>query len=182
MTAIVGFTKDGIVYMAGDTLGSSEYTESKVFKNGEFLIGYTSSFRFGQILEYEFCPPNRLEGLKDKEYIVKYFIKELRKCLEENKYTSQDSKGESGICLLGYRGNLYKIQSDFSILQSAYGYDACGSGDLICLDALGILKDLDISPKDKVIKAIEIASLHNPYVGGRITYIKSKKKKKEMNK
>jgi len=174
MTAIVGFVKNGNVYMAGDTLGSngftkSEYTESKVFINGDFILGYTSSFRFGEILEYNFKPPKQENGVSDKRYLVTSFIPELRKCLEENKYTAKDQAGTSGTALLGYKGKLYKLQDDFSILEASVGYDSCGSGEYHCEAVLWSLCDSKLHPKKIVRKAIQCASEKVTSVGGTIT-------------
>ena len=58
MTCVVGLIEDNTIYLGADSLGSnghskSEYRFPKVFQNGDFLIGYTSSFRMGQMLQYE---------------------------------------------------------------------------------------------------------------------------------
>ena len=55
-------THKGKVYIGADSLGSNGFTqsirkESKVFKNGEFLIGCTSSFRMIDLLKWKFNPP-----------------------------------------------------------------------------------------------------------------------------
>lgn len=52
MTCIIGFIKNKKVYIGGDSagVGGSHVTirrDSKVFKNGNFIMGYTSSFRMG---------------------------------------------------------------------------------------------------------------------------------------
>lgn len=82
---------------------------------------------------------------------------------------------------MGYKGRLYKVQSDWSILEPTCGYTAVGSGSEICMGAISVLKDLEeLTPKEKVVKAIEVASKHNPYVGGKITYKSLKYKKGEV--
>ena len=63
MTCITGMVRNGHVYMAGDLMGSNGFTgrvypDSKVFTNGDFIVGYTSSFRMGQILEWNWHPPH----------------------------------------------------------------------------------------------------------------------------
>jgi hypothetical protein len=55
MTCIVGIVENGKVYMGGDAAGVNGYSvrvrkDPKLFKVGEFLFGYTSSFRMGQLL------------------------------------------------------------------------------------------------------------------------------------
>ena len=68
MTCIVGCIHNGKVFLAGDQLGSNGYYKenheklTKVFKVGEFLIGYTTSFRMGQILQYSWTPPAIYHG------------------------------------------------------------------------------------------------------------------------
>lgn len=173
MTAIVGFTHNKTVYIAGDSLGSNgeekfEYKASKVFKNNNFIFGYTDSFRFGEILEYEFVPPEHKAGIEDKAYLVTAFIPKLRETLERCKYVKADDKCGNGFFLMGYKGRLYKVQGDWSVLEPAEGYSAVGSGSSFCIGAMTVLKDLKLSPFEKVIKAIESASKHNPFVGGKI--------------
>ena len=60
MTCIVGLVDDGKVYMGGDAASVDGYIVrtsalSKVFRNGPFLIGYSTSWRMGQILQYHLC-------------------------------------------------------------------------------------------------------------------------------
>ena len=57
MTCIVAIAQNGVVYMASDHAASDDKTgwilsrkEPKVFKNGQYGIAFTDSFRMGQIL------------------------------------------------------------------------------------------------------------------------------------
>ena len=75
MTAIVGIAEKGSVYIGGDSAGVaglsiSTRTDVKVFKNGPFVLGFTSSFRMGQILQYKFDPPKQTVGQDDMKYLV----------------------------------------------------------------------------------------------------------------
>lgn len=173
MTAVAGFTKNGIVYMAADSLASSEshtsvVVGSKLIKRDEFLFGYTTNFRFGDILRYIFVPPTRESQCPVTEYMVKYFIPALRTCLEEQKYTDNTPKSESGNFLVGYQGHLFEVQSDYSVIESADGYASVGSGFQYCLGAMNALTSCMLDPTDIVITAIKAAIAHNPYVGGSI--------------
>ena len=67
MTCIVGVVDNGKVYMGGDSAGVGGLCietrkQPKVFRNGDFLIGYTDSFRMGQLLQYKMSPPRYFEG------------------------------------------------------------------------------------------------------------------------
>ena len=57
MTCIIGLAENDRVYIGADSASAEGWTVratglSKVFRAGEFVIGYTDSFRMGQILEY----------------------------------------------------------------------------------------------------------------------------------
>lgn len=178
MTAIVGFTRDNTVYIAGDSLGSSihnksEVKDSKVFRNKDFIFGYTGIFRFGEILEYEFVPPTQKKGVSDRSYLITVFIAELRKTLERCKYVRSGEKEGNGMFLMGYKGKLYTVQSDWSVLETKSGYSSVGSGSEYCLGAMSILvKDNKIKPEKKVKLAVKAASEHSPTVGGKVNIVK----------
>ena len=69
MTCIVGFIdKDG-VYIGGDScaLSTDDYSynirqDEKVFQKGEFIFGYSASFRMGQIIRFKLRTPNHPKG------------------------------------------------------------------------------------------------------------------------
>jgi len=141
MTCIVGIEKSGVVYIGGDSaaVGDMDITimsESKVFRNGPVLIGYTSSFRMGQLLEHVLQVPEN-NGLDDMRYLVSIFIPALRDCLKQGGYTNiHENEETGGVFLLGYKGKLYKVGSDFQVCRSASGYNACGCGESFALGAM----------------------------------------------
>lgn len=161
MTCIVGLEKDGAVYIGGDSAGVSGYdvtihSEPKVFRNGPMLIGYTSSFRMGQLLEHVLQIPDN-DGLDDMRYLVSVFIPALRECLKSNGFAEIDKNAESGgTFLLGYNGKLYKVASDYQVSRSADGFDACGCGESY---ALGAMMDAQrrLPPRMAVEYALEIS-------------------------
>ena len=68
MTCIVGLIDGNRVWMGGDSAGVSGLditvrSDPKVFRNGDFLIGFTSSFRMGQLLAFRLRPPPRPEAV-----------------------------------------------------------------------------------------------------------------------
>src|SRR5690242_15173484 len=84
MTCIVGLVAaDGRVHLGGDSAGIAGYDltvrkDPKVFRVGEFAVGFTSSFRMGQLLRFAFTPPP-IEGDLDA-YMVTTFVNALRDC------------------------------------------------------------------------------------------------------
>ena len=63
MTCIVGLVHADGVTIGADSAGCDgawgivTRADTKLFHNGPFLFGFTSSFRMGQLLRYAFKPP-----------------------------------------------------------------------------------------------------------------------------
>lgn len=165
MTCIVGLEMSDGVWIAGDSCGSDgilqiTYQQSKVFYKGELLLGYTSSFRMGQLLEYHWQVPDHPSGKTDLNYLVTEVVPSLLSLYQaqgyEKKYT--DGQRAGGICLLGYRGKLYRMDSDFHLGRNSCGYDAVGSGTQVALGALAALVDAGLRPQLLLAEVLEIAS------------------------
>lgn len=169
MTCIVGMidSKNKNVIIGGDSAGVagsvvSIRKDSKVFKNGEFVIGCTSSFRMIQLLRFSFKPPE----IKTKdiyEYMCTDFINAVRLCFKDGgylqKYTDGDEKG--GSFLVGYKNKLFKVEDDFQVEETLNGINACGCGENFSLGALYALSKSDIEIKDKIIKSLEAAEFYS---------------------
>lgn len=142
MTCIVGIVENGKVTIGGDSAGIGAYVvtiraDSKVFRNGSFLIGYTSSFRMGQLLRYAFTPPERAADVDVFRYLATSFVDAVRDCFKAGGYARKESEQESGGCfLIGYERRLFVVDSDFQVAESALGYIAVGSGAEVALGAL----------------------------------------------
>lgn len=171
MTAIVGLVHDGKVYMGCDSAAIGNYSNGrvtqlkKVFKVGEFLIGYTTSFRMGQILQHHLEVPLQVHGQSDDQYMVVVFIEAVRKCLKDQGFTKVLNNTETGgTFLVGYRGALYSVDDDFQCNWFADGYDACGCG---LYHALGAMAALDkLTPEKRIRRSLEIAEQFCPGVCG----------------
>ena len=61
----------------------------------------------------------------------------------------------SPLFLLGYKGNLYTIDSDFHINQTVDGVDSIGAGSKYCLAAFDALTEIK-SIKQRMFKALDI--------------------------
>lgn len=150
MTCIVGVeTENGKVVMGGDVLGSnghskSEYSESKVYKHSKMIFGYTSTYRFGQIVEL-MLDDNEIYIPEDPSdiygWLVRVFVPKLRKTLTEN-------GSEGGYMLMGIKGQLWSIQSDFSVLRAVRGYNSVGSGDTFAKGSMYTQVNLNGLPSD----------------------------------
>lgn len=141
MTCIIAVEHDGKVYMGGDSLelcGLDIERAPKVFVSGEFIVGSTGSVRFGQLIEFNLFYPERTDGDSDMGYIVQRLIPAIRQCAKDHGYTKIESNVEKlkDILLIGYRGKIYKIHSDFSVQHPSRLFCAVGCGEDFALGAM----------------------------------------------
>lgn len=161
MTCIVAVVENGIVYMGADSAGVSGYSLStrkdpKIYKVGKMLIGFTSSFRMGQILGYKLKAPIHYDDTSIEEYMNTVFIDTIREVLKDNGYSTVNNNSESGgIFLVGYKGRIFKINSDFQVGESVQSYDATGCGEDIALGSL--FTSFAKSVEDRLRLALEAA-------------------------
>ena len=162
MTCIVGFVDaKKNIYLGGDSAGVSGFDvtirkDLKVFKKDKMVIGYTSSFRMGQLLRFKLKIPKQLKHIKDYEYMCSSFIDAVRKCLKDNGYAEVKNNEERiGEFIVGYKGNLYKISGDLQVGISAENYTVCGWGSPYALGSLATNKDFN--PIRKIYEALQVA-------------------------
>ncbi|EIV91013.1 hypothetical protein [Frankia sp. QA3] len=164
MTCIVGVQQDGRVVIGGDSAGVAGWSitvraDTKVFRNGEFIMGFTDSFRMGQLLRYSLVPPVPQDWDLDR-FMATDFIAVVRDCLREGGFARNDSGNESGgLFLVGIRGHLYRIDSDYQIGRSVDDYYAVGSGDEYACGSLHSTRGLDA--EQRVQMALEAAAHHS---------------------
>lgn len=143
MTCIVGIAHGGEVFIGGDSAGVNSSlsitsrVDEKVFRNGPYLIGYTSSFRMGQLLRFMLKVPKRDPDVSAFEHMVTSFIPAVRQCFAEGGYTwKEDDMVFGGEFLVGYDGHLFHVECDFQVGEANHGYDACGCGHDLALGSL----------------------------------------------
>lgn len=142
MTVIVGLAHAGKVYMGGDSAAVEGWNLTltaapKVFIRGPFIMGFTSSFRMGQLLEHALTPPEHAPGVHDQTFMVTSFVDAVRSCLKAGGFATKDKEAEAaGTFLVGYRGTLYRVDTDYCVIRPEYQYDACGCGQMIALGSL----------------------------------------------
>jgi len=194
LTCIVGLLDGGNVYIGGDSAGVGGYqlsvrADQKVFRNGPFLMGFTSSFRMGQLLRYKFNPPEHpcLTGTGERmgiyKYMVTYFVDAVRQCLKDGGFaTKKDEEESGGSFLVGYNGRLFEIEDDYQVAEQVAKYHAVGCGAQIALGSLYSTEGQP--PEDRVRLALEaaerfIAGVRGPFVinklGGEANASKTRK-------
>lgn len=168
MTCIIGLTHEGKAYVGADSATVAGQLVRvtnlpKVFKNGKFIIGYTGSFRMGQILQHHLSVRGQYEDETDDVYMVRAFAEAVRDILKDKGYAKVDNNVESGgFFIVAYKGHVYDIDNDFQVNEMADGFSATGCGEHFALAALKAFEDLP--PKERILKALEITAYFSGYV------------------
>lgn len=177
MTAVVGVVHDGAVHLGADSAGASGYdltvrADAKAFKLGPYVIGFTTSFRMGQILRYAFSPPE--PSTKNLErFMVTEFVDAARKALKDAGWATKDNEREiGGDWLVGVAGRLFRVCGDYQVGESVDGYNAVGCGDQVARGALHATPRMQ--PRQRLRTALEAAERHSAGVRGPFTFVRSR--------
>lgn len=170
MTCIIGFTdkKNNISWIGGDSLGSNGYTKStevpaKVFRNETFknvLIGGTTTFRHLDLLKYSDTIFDEIDWYKetqiDHKFMVTKFIPRVISLFKDG-IVGETETNRGGNFIVAAPGRVFEVQNDYSVLEPYLGICAVGCGEEVAMGSLLTTKDLDMSPQEKIIKALEAA-------------------------
>ena len=176
MTCIVALEHEGVLWMGGDSAAFREdeiscRADPKVFQYGEFLFGFSGSFRVGQLLRYGFQPPKQ-SGKSDMGYMVIDFVDALRTFLDQKGTHLKEGSGDShdSEIVVGFRRKIYVIEPDFNVSMPLEKYVASGSGSAYALGALSVLEEIGIMhPSSKIETALKVSAQHCPSVRAPFT-------------
>lgn len=171
MTAIVGIAEKGRVWMGSDSAGVAElemtvYRAPKAFRTGPYVMGYTDSFRMGQVLQHVFRPPPPPRKPEQLErFLVSRWVDALRAQLKHAGYaTRRDEQESGGVFLLGVHGRLFFVDSDYQVGEPSDGYDAVGCGRELARGALFATQGQD--PETRISIALRAAQHFSAGVRG----------------
>jgi hypothetical protein len=169
MTCIVGIVEKRTksIYIGGDSAGVAGLSithrkDPKVFINNGYIIGFTSSFRMGQLLMFSNLPEYNTRLIPEYEFMVRIFIPFIKTVFEENGYAKQYEDGEAkgGTFLVGFRGKLFVIEDDYQVGENFLNYASVGCGSDLALGAL-YASDVHkpaVDTEQRVITALEAAA------------------------
>ncbi len=161
MTCVVGLEHGGVVWIGADSAAVSRErlrsrTDPKAFRVGPYVLGFTTSFRMGDVLRYGFKPPSPPERNLSR-FMATAFVDATRVAFKEAGVASNSSGVEScGAFLVGVRGKLFTVESDYQVGVERAGYHAVGSGDQPALGALYATEDWE-DPRARIKVALEAA-------------------------
>jgi ATP-dependent protease HslVU (ClpYQ) peptidase subunit len=173
VTCIVGFVEGNTVWMGGDSAGTNDwldqdlYHSPKVFRNDGMLIGSCGNARQGQLLRWALKVPDHDPRLDIEKYMVKTFIDAVRECFKAGGVGKLDNNVESnlGAFIVGYRGRLFIVYSDYQVRMPVKPYAAVGCGDQIANGAL-FASDHITAGRERVELALKAAERFSAGVRG----------------
>lgn len=147
--------------------------DAKVFRVGEMVIGCTTSFRMIQLLRFGFTAPFHKPGVDPMEYMVCEFVEAIRTRFKAGGFARKDEEAEiGGAFLVGYRGRLFLIESDYQVGEAACGYDACGCGASYAKGVLYATESRDAH--ERVQLALQAAEAHSAGVRAPFTVLSTR--------
>jgi len=174
-TCVVGLVENGVVYMGADCAGVSyPYVrlrkDPKLFRKDTMLIGFTSSFRMGQVLRYSLVLPKYDDRIDPLEYVSTSLINAIRSAFKDGGVAQKDKEVEScGDFLIGFKGRLFGIFSDYQVGECMENYDAVGCGRDYALGSL-YSTVTEANAKIRVEKALEVAAYFSAGVRGPFVF------------
>lgn len=182
MTCIVSIidSTHRTLYMAGDTGVTRGYgmiyttKAPKIFKHQGFLMGSTGRLRTLQLLQHSFMPPDyNPKSMSIEEYMSRLFVDALRNCLKDSGAATKHEEKEShdNETMIGFRGRLFVVSSDYAIRESVDSYCAIGSGEELALGSLFSTEKLRMSPQQRLELALDAASYHSNSVRSPYTFL-----------
>lgn len=163
MTCIVGIVDNNTATLAGDSAGVSgtvtqPRADAKVFANGPFVIGFTTSFRMGQILRYGLTLPEPPADHLHR-FMCTAFVDAVRGALKDAGWATKNNEQESGGCfLVGVKGHLFEVDNDYQVGEMGDGYTAVGCGAEVALGALHATIGSGLSAFSRATLALEAAA------------------------
>lgn len=142
MTVVVGVIDGGQVHLGADSAATGRASQnirldSKVFRNGPYVMGFTGSYRMGQLLNYKLRILETPDEADLHRFMATTFIDAVRQTLKDGGYaTEKDGEERGGNFIVGVAGNLFEIQSDYQVSHQHGDFTAVGSGEDLALGSL----------------------------------------------
>jgi hypothetical protein len=175
MSCIVGIGEEGKAWLGADSSAVDSQmdrrirSDPKVFSiqhgDQKILIGFTSSFRMGQILRYSLNMPEQIGFSHDAhpdpyKWVCTEFIEAVRGALSKGGFTQiHDNREAGGQFLVAYRGTIYTVQSDFQVGVNKPNWDAVGCGSPYAMGSL--YTSMGKPPAQRIRVALKAASFFN---------------------
>jgi len=174
MTVIVGLLERSTnrIYIGGDSAGVcgtliQPVRQPKVFARGPFLLGHTSTFRIGNLLQYGGEIPTPPEGVDLPRWMSTVFVDAIRGIMKDGGHAMKNNDRESsGVFIVGVKGKLFRFESDYGFTDSHDDYLCAGAGEDFAHGSLQSTGALNLPGRKRVELALEATAHHCTAVTG----------------
>ena len=169
MTCIAGIVEEGKIYMGADscvTIGNIIAIKRypKIWQKSNMLFGTSGSCRTTDLLKFSLTIPKHPSDIDDITYITTLLLNDVQKCLIDGIESSTTTNGvaetNNSVALVGYNGNLYEIDPDYSIMTVKDNYMAIGCGKDLALGSLHTSTG-NRNPLERLKMALEAAAYNS---------------------
>ena len=175
MTTILAVATPQGAYLGADSQFSDESKRifssitPKIVKVGKFLVAGAGDCFPAELLSYHWKPP-----AYDQTPLIRFMgakvVPSIAKVFKENNYDHL-KEGNSFSFLFAFRGEIFELAEDLTVLQADSGIYGIGSGSDYGVGYLRAMQDagkLDEDIHSNIKVAIEVASERDIYTGGKI--------------
>lgn len=163
MTCIAAVRQEGEIYMGADSAGVSGTSmqvrrDEKVCRVGDFLFGFTTSFRMGNLITFGFRAPPHDPEWSTERYMCTAFVDTIRALLKTGGFARVENGVEQGgEFLVAYRGRLFQVCSDFQVGENLSPFAAVGCGADLALGSLHTTQSTGMEAVRRITLALEAA-------------------------
>lgn len=169
MTTLIGIQLDNRCILAADSQVTEDNQRTivtavpKIVSVGKYLLGIVGDSRPGDILAYNWSPPN-YKGADSVQWMGKKILPSVLAAFKENGYDPFEATKEKDAgfdYLVAFNGNVFHIATDLSFIKSEQNIYGLGSGGQFALGYLASISTsaLTVKPEIHARRAIEIASI-----------------------
>ena len=171
MTCIIGLETKNNIWMGCDS-ASTDGWNTRLSKNdkifwlgGGFVIGFTSSWRMGQILRYQVKIEKQKENETDECFMITKFVEAVRDTFKSYGFAKiENNEEKGGLFLVGYKGKLYQICANYHVNRFNEKYSAVGGGAEYALGAMYAARNQP--PRKRIMIALRASAKFNNGVAG----------------
>ena len=176
MTCIIGYIdrKNKKTYIGADnqvSVGLSKFNlpkNDKIFKpkDTNIIVADSGDVRASQIIRNFVHFPTDIELQANNEefnekYIVTKLIPNIQNALKNNEWKDKGERSNTWM-LIAYKDKLWKIYSNYGILEVQDDFDSFGCGEQLALGSLYALKyNEELSIEEKIHKSLQCSAYYS---------------------
>lgn len=177
MTCIAGLVDGKNVWLAGDRAATGGglnrilLKHPKIFMKSNIGFGICGSPKIANAIEHVLVMPEHEKGLEPSTYLISRLVPAMRECLQSIDATVEHNGQQylEGGMLIAFKGELYQLECNFQVTQTANGFDAIGSGGEAALGSLRASRG--VGARKRLKMAMETSAENNAGVAPPFDYL-----------